>query len=97
MLEYLKAYVSPEEYDFICANLSPSLSLDFQVMENNVSLILSYLSELGIKNLSKIIVNRPELCFRDKEVLCSQFNQINQDLLIKLIEEDLDTLICFNI
>jgi len=97
MIEYLREFVTPTEYDSICAVLDEKQKIEFEVMQDNVYHVLSYLAEIGVKNLGQIIIERPDLCFRSKETLIAQFSVIDQDLLIKLISENLDDLHCFGI
>jgi len=98
MIDYFKKYnITIEEMEKIEAGLDKELITNFKVMENNVCEVLEYFRELGIKNLSNIIIYRPDLCFKTKMYLEIQMQRIDVELLKYIIDNNIDDLICFNI
>ena len=98
MIEYFKNYhITFEEQDIIEASLNKNVLHNFKVMEKNVCEVLAYLHEIGVRNLSNVIIFRPDIFFKTRNCLEEQFSKINIKLLISIIDNNIDDLVCFNI
>jgi len=97
MLEYLKDYVSEEDFDIIKTKLDKNMILNFSVMQTTVSDVLTSLKNKGITNIKNIILSRPDLCFKTINYLEEEFNKLDSELLKYIINNHLDELNSFNI
>ena len=98
MIEYLKDYVmNNQEFEIIKAKLDKNMTLNFSVMKTTVSDNLSYFHELGITNLTNIILYRPDLCFKPNRYLKEKFKNWDLELLKYIIENNVDDLNSCNI
>jgi hypothetical protein len=98
MIDYLKDFsISIEEYDLIEARLSKEMISNFNVMQNNVVDVLTYLKELGVSKVANVIIYRPDLCFKSIADLQMLFKKIDIELLIYIINNSPDDLTCFDI
>lgn len=65
---------------------------------DNVKETLKYYNSLGLsKDISKIILKRPDLVLMPKDNLVNLFNKIDKKVLAIIIDKDIDDLILFGI
>ena len=98
MIEYLKAYnLTTKEYNYLCNNLDQDLINRMAIMQDNVCEILQFLADIGIKNLVAVLMYRPDLCFRNINMLKKQISELEPKMLVSIIDNNIDDLVCFNI
>lgn len=98
MLNYLlDVDMSPEEiYDInheLCGSIVESLDL----AKNTVKDSLVYYKEMGINNLSGLIINRPDLVLMNRKNIETLISKIDKNLFIDMVNNDIEDLILFGI
>lgn len=98
MLKYLEQFdITEEEISLLRQKLKPEVIENLEVMRNNVIEVLIYLKDFGVKNLSNVIISRPDLCFRTKVILEQNLTKLDKNLLVFIFNNSIDDLINFNI
>jgi len=98
MIDYLKIYLPQiEEFAEVNNNMNRKMIENFITMENNVVEIINYLKEKGVKNISNILIKRPDKFFKKKTRLEEEFSKIDEKLLLYILEKNIGELSSFNI
>ena len=95
MIEYIKEYgITSLDYEYILHNVSRDVIQALSLSENSVREVLDFYNDIGItKNISKIIINRPDLILITKENLKETISKIDLNIFINIIEKSIDDLI----
>ena len=97
-MDYLvKFNLSPEDVTKIRKRFNKDIVSKFQIMEDNVTKVLDYLSTLGINSFKNLILERPDICFMDLDVLKEKTNKIDSGLLNFVFENEVSNLMNFDI
>lgn len=99
MIGYIKEYgVTNLDYDFIMHNVKSDIIELLALSESQVRDNLEYYNELGIKkNISKLILYRPDLILISKENLIELLSKIDKKVFITTLEKKVEDLILFGI
>lgn len=99
MIEYIKEYgITSLDYEYILHNVSRDVIQALSLSENSVREVLDFYNDIGItKNISKIIINRPDLILITKENLKETISKIDLNIFINIIEKSIDDLILLGI
>ena len=99
MIEYIKEYgITSLDYEYILHNISRDVIQALSLSENSVREVLDFYNDIGItKNISKIIINRPDLILITKENLKETISKIDLNVFINIIEKSIDDLILLGI
>lgn len=97
MIEYLRNYISNEDYELIKTTLDKEMIKNFNIMKETVSENLMFFQNSGIQSLTNIVIYRPDLCFKSKSHLEESFEKIDMALLKYIIEENINDLSMFGI
>ena len=99
MIEYIKEYgITSLDYEYILHNVSRDVIQALSLSENSVREVLDFYNDIGItKNISKIIINRPDLILITKENLKETISKIDLKVFINIIEKSIDDLILLGI
>lgn len=98
MLNYLlDLNISPEEIYDINHTLNEDIITSLELSKSIVIETLNYYKELGITNLSNIIINRPDLVLIKKDDVKESVSKMDKELFISLINNDIEDLILFGI
>ena len=97
-MNYLENYnLTKEEVSKIKKHFNKDIVNKFEVMEFNVSSVLDYLSSLGIIDFKSLILNRPDVCFMDLDLLKSKTEKFDKSLIKFIFEKEVDNLMNFDI
>ena len=97
-MDYLEKYnFKKEDIAKIKKRFNKDIVNKFEIMEYNVCLILDYLSSQNITNLKDLILNRPDICFMDLELLKSKTDKFDSNLIKFIFENEVDNLMNFDI
>lgn len=99
MIEYIKEYgITSLDYEYILHNVSRDVIQALSLSENSVREVLDFYNDIGItKNISKIIINRPDLILITKENLKETISKIDLNVFINIIEKSIEDLILLGI
>ena len=99
MIEFIKEYgVTTFDYEYIMHNMKQDIIENIALSENSVREVLDFYNDIGItKNISKIIINRPDLILITKENLKETISKIDLNIFINIIEKSIDDLILLGI
>lgn len=97
MIDYLKKYLKDEEFRTIELEFNKIDKYNFDENEYNVIRVLDYLKSIGVTNFKELLLYRRDICFKDLDVLIEDISKIRQDLIVKIINEDVSVLINLNI
>lgn len=98
MLNYLlDVDMSPEEIYDINHELSGSIVESLDLAKNTVKDSLVYYKEMGINNLSGLIINRPDLVLMNRKNIETLISKIDKNLFIDMVNNDIEDLILFGI
>lgn len=97
MIDYLLNYVNEIDFKIIKNNMSKKEREIFSLSEENVIEILNYLKDIGVTNFKDILILRKDICFKDLDVLKEEINKINKDLIVRLFNDDVSSLINLNV
>jgi len=95
-LSYLDQF-NIKDTNYIKGVLNTDTLTKLTVMKDIVTENLNYLKEFGVKNLTNVIVNRPDILFRTNSKLKQNLTTLDQELLIYIFENSIDDLVNFNI
>lgn len=99
MIEFIKEYgITTIDYEYIIHNVDKGIIQNIALSENNVREILDFYNDIGItKELSNIIINRPDLILTNKENLKDTISKIDIDVFKTVIHKSIDDLILLGI
>lgn len=99
MIEFIKEYgITNLDYSYIMHNLKKDIIEAIALNEKKVREVLDYYNTIGIdKNLSKIIMNRPDLILISLENLKDLFSRIDAEVLINIIDISIEDLVLLGI
>ena len=97
-MDYLEKYnLSKDEIQKIKKHFNKDIVNKFEIMEDNVTKVLDYLSSLKIKNVKSLILNRPDICFMNLELLQSKTSKFDSNLIRFIFENEVENLMNFDI
>ena len=97
-MEYLENYnFTIEEISKLKKRFNKDINSKFELMQYNVTLILDYLSSLDIINFYKLIMNRPDVCFMNIDILKEKLSKFDTHLIKFIFENEVDNLMNFDI
>ena len=97
MIDYLKKYnLTDEDINEIKTVFNKDIINNFEIMMDNVCLILDELFSIGVNNIKHMILIRPDICFSDLESLKEKINKFDKNLIKYVIENDPNNLINFD-
>ena len=97
-MDYLEKYnLKKEDITKIRKRFNKDIVNKFEVMEDNVCQILDYLTSLNIKNIKNLILNRPDICFMDVDILKEKISKFDSQLIKFVFDEDEQNLMNFDI
>ena len=97
-MDYLEKYnLSKDEIQKIKKHFNKDIVNKFEIMEDNVTKVLDYLSSLKIKNVKNLILNRPDICFMNLELLQSKTSKFDSNLIRFIFENEVENLMNFDI
>lgn len=99
MIEFIKEYgITTIDYEYIIHNVDKGIIQNIALSENNVREILDFYNDIGItKELSNIIIYRPDLILTNKENLKDTISKIDVDVFKTVIYKSIDDLILLGI
>ncbi len=97
-MDYLEKYnLKKEDITKIRKRFNKDIVNKFEVMEDNVCQVLDYLTSLNIKNIKNLILNRPDICFMDVDILKEKISKFDSQLIKFVFDEDEQNLMNFDI
>ena len=97
-MDYLEKYnLKKEDITKIRKRFNKDIVNKFEVMEDNVCKVLDYLTSLNIKNIKNLILNRPDICFMDVDILKEKISKFDSQLIKFVFDEDEQNLMNFDI
>ena len=96
-MNYLEKYMSEEDVLKIKQYFNKDIINKFEIMEYNVCLVLDYLSSIGVKKFNNLILNRPDICFMDLELLKIKIGKFDVNLMQFVFENEVNNLMNFDI
>ena len=87
MIDYLKEYITKEDFNVINYNFK-------DVDVNNFSY---YEQSIGVSNFKDILLYRKDICLKNLDILKEEVNKINKNLIVYLFNNDISNLINLNI
>lgn len=97
MIDYLKNYLTEEEFRILELEFNKLDKYNFDENEHNVIRVLDFLKSIGVKNFKELLLYRRDICFKDLDVLKEEISKIRQELIVKIINEDVSSLSNLNI
>lgn len=98
MINYLCKYnISEEDLKKIKSVFNKDIINRFALMQTNVEEVLKYLNQNRIENYMQLILNRPDICFMDADVLAKKLEKFNPELIKFIFENEVDNLINFDL
>lgn len=94
-MEYLKDYFSSESISQIEKEVNVDSLYDLENNEYSVLDNINYLESLGLKNIDKLIIHRPDIFINNKEKLEKFFLEHNIHELVEKINEDVKNIDLF--
>lgn len=97
MIDYLKDYLSLEDFRVVKNNISDNDKNNFNYYEQNIREVLDYLKEIGVNNFKDILLYRQDICFKNLDLLKKDISKININLIVYLFNNDISNLVNLNI
>ena len=97
MIDYLKEYITKEDFNVINYNFKDVDVNNFSYYEQNIREVLDYLKSIGVSNLKDILSSRNDICLKNLDILKEEVNKINKNLIVYLFNNDISNLINLNI
>ena len=97
MIDYLKEYITEEDFNVINYNFKDVDVNNFSYYEQNIREVLDYLKSIGVSNLKDILLYRKDICLKNLDILKEEVNKINKNLIVYLFNNDISNLINLNI
>lgn len=97
MIDYLKEYITREDFNVINYNFKDVDVNNFSYYEQNIREVLDYLKSIGVSNFKDILLYRKDICLKNLDILKEEVNKINKNLIVYLFNNDISNLINLNI
>lgn len=97
MIDYLKEYITEEDFNVINYNFKDVDVNNFSYYEQNIREVLDYLKSIGVVNFKDILLYRKDICLKNLDILKEEVNKINKNLIVYLFNNDISNLINLNI
>ena len=97
MIDYLKEYITKEDFNVINYNFKDVDVNNFSYYEQNIREVLDYLKSIGVDNFKDILLYRKDICLKNLDILKEEVNKINKKLIVYLFNNDISNLINLNI
>ena len=97
MIDYLKEYITEEDFNVINYNFKDVDVNNFSYYEQNIREVLEYLKSIGVSNFKEILLYRKDICLKNLDILKEEVNKINKNLIVYLFNNDISNLINLNI
>lgn len=99
MIEYIKEYgITSIDYEYILHNVSRDVIQCMALSEDAIREILDFYNHIGItSNISKIIINRPDLIITSKENLKETISKIDLSIFVNIVDKSIEDLILLGI
>lgn len=97
MIDYLKEYITEEDFNVINYNFKDVDVNNFSYYEQNIREVLDYLKSIGVVNFKDILLYRKDICLKNLDILKDEINKINKNLMVYLFNNDISNLINLNI
>lgn len=97
MIDYLKEYITKEDFNVINYNFKDVDVNNFSYYEQNIREVLDYLKSIGVSNFNDILLYRKDICLKNLDILKEEVNKINKNLIVYLFNNDISNLINLNI
>lgn len=97
MIDYLKEYITEEDFNVINYNFKDVDVNNFSYYEQNIREVLDYLKSTGVSNFKDILLYRKDICLKNLDILKEEVNKINKNLIVYLFNNDISNLINLNI
>ena len=97
MIDYLKEYITEEDFNVINYNFKDVDVNNFSNYEQNIREVLDYLRDIGVTNFKDILLYRKDICLKNLDILKEEVNKINKNLIVYLFNNDISNLINLNI
>lgn len=97
MIDYLKEYVTEEDFNVVNYNFKDVDVNNFSYYEQNIRKVLDYLKSIGVVNFKDILLYRKDICLKKLDILKEEVNKINKKLIVYLFNNDISNLINLNI
>lgn len=97
MIDYLKEYITEEDFNVINYNFKDVDVNNFSYYEQNIREVLEYLKSIGAFNFKDILLYRKDICLKNLDILKEEVNKINKNLIVYLFNNDISNLINLNI
>lgn len=97
MIDYLKEYVTEEDFNVVNYNFNDDDVNNFSYCEQNIREVLDYLKSIGVVNFKDIFLYRKDICLKNLDILKEEVNKINKKLIVYLFNNDISNLINLNI
>ena len=98
MINYLSNYnINMNDLEEIKSKFNKDILNKFTIMESSVKEVLDYLKDIGIERFKLLILNRPDICFMDVNILKEKLAKFNPELIKFIFENEVDNLINFDI
>lgn len=97
MIDYLKEYITEEDFNVINYNFKDVDVNNFSYYEQNIREVLEYLKSIGVFNFKYILLYRKDICLKNLDIFKEEVNKINKNLIVYLFNNDISNLINLNI
>ena len=97
MIDYLKEYVTEEDFNVVNYNFNDDDVNNFSYCEQNIREVLDYLKSIGVVNFKDILLYRKDICLKNLDILKEEVNKINKNLIVYLFNNDITNLLNLNI
>ena len=84
MIDYLKEYVTEEDFNVVNYNFKDVDVNNFSYYEQNIREVLDYLKSIGVVNFKDILLYRKDICLKNLDILKEEVNKINKKLIVYL-------------
>lgn len=98
MIDYLKKFnITDDDLNIIKKRYNDNFIKNFEVMSDNVDMVLTTLKDYGVINLIDVVLYRPDICFKDVDYLKEELKRYDHSLLTYVFNGDIKDLINFDI
>ena len=89
MIDYLKEYITEEDFNVINYNFKDVDVNNFRYYEQNIREVLEYLESIGVFNFKDILLYRKDICLKNLDILKEEEKKINKNILVYFIKKDI--------